>query len=434
MRSFLLGFIPCLLYSCTGHFDAGRQPLRTLGPPELQVKFDSATAAAHLTWGRVWQKEFSRYELQNFKDGNWVGIETSTVVGDTTLVVPVLRAGVRHRFRVLSYFGPEDEPQALASAPVEGGIHLFMRSWQTGGEGEDFFPTRLAINERGVIFAAGVGAGRVERFDPSGSPLGSWKFATEPLACLQTSTLDGPDLALDRRGNLHVVYNLLPGDGAPARAFWTKFDPLGSELWRRPLPGLYARHIALDGERIFIEGIGQLRQFDAQGELVQQAMRPPQLVSSLRFWRGRFAALVEPLSLTKEGWRAPKLIVYEDEERKVISASMGRDPRSAEDRGRGLLRRPSDFAPDPAGCRVFVVNAGSDRIEVFQGGEFLTAWGEGGGGRGQFRFGGRTGVIEGLKTSRTTEAEVVAGGIGRDARGYIYVADTFNNRIQKFQP
>ena len=434
MRRVSPGVILCLLCACTGHIDTRRQPVHTAGPPELQVKFDSAAAAAQLIWGREWQQGFTHYEVQRFKDSTWVRIETVAEVEDTSLVVVGLRAGVRHRFRVLSYFGPEDEAQALASAPVEGGIHLFARSWKTGGEGEEFLPTRLAVDDRGVIFAAGIGAGRVERFDLGGIPLGSWEFATEPLACLQTSTLDGLDLALDQRGNLHLVYNLLQGDGAPARAFWTKFDPQGRELWRRPLPGLYARHIAIDGERIFVEGIGQLRQFDAQGELVQQSMTPPQLVSSLRFWRGRFAALVEPLSLAKGGWRAPKLIVYEDEERKDVSASMGRDPLSAEDRGGGLLRRPSDFAPDPAGSRVFVVNAGADRIEVFREGEFLTAWGEGGEGRGQFRFGGRTRVIEGLRTSRTTEAEVVAGGIGRDAEGYIYVADTFNNRIQKFRP
>ena len=99
-----------------------------------------------------------------------------------------------------------------------------------------------------------------------------------------------------------------------------------------------------------------------------------------------------------------------------------------------MLRRPSDFVADPEGPRVFVVNAGSDRIEVFREGEFLTAWGEGGEGAGQFRFEGRATVIQGLRTSMTTEAEVVAGGIGRDDRGYIYVADTFNNRIQKFGP
>ena len=433
MRGVFLGAILCLLFSCTGRIDTRRQPVHTSGPPALQVRFDSATAAAHLSWGRVWQQGFSHYEVQHFKSDAWVRTGTVAEVEDTSLVVRGLRSGVLHRYRVLSHFGSGEDLQALASPPVEGGIHLFVQSWQVGEEGGNFLPTCLAVSDGGVVFAAGVGSGRVERFDRSGSPLGSWRYAPDSLACLQTSTLDGPDLALDGSGNLHLVYNLLQPDGEAPRAFWTKFDPQGKKLWRRPLPGLYARHIAIDGERIFIEGIGQVRQFDPEGELVRQSMTPPQLVSSLRFWKGRFAALIEPLSLAREGWRAPKLVVYEDLERKTIAFSMGRDPHPAEDRG-GVLRRPSDFVADPEGSRVFVVNAGADRIEVFREGEFLTAWGAGGEGAGQFRFAGKAPVIQGLGTSTTTEAEVVAGGIGRDAQGYIYVADTFNNRIQKFRP
>ena len=39
-----------------------------------------------------------------------------------------------------------------------------------------------------------------------------------------------------------------------------------------------------------------------------------------------------------------------------------------------------------------------------------------------------------LEAGTVTERSVVAGGIARDEEGYIYVADTFNHRIQKFQP
>ena len=398
------------------------------------MRFDSASASAYLSWGRVWQQGFSHYEVQHFKDGAWVGAGTVAEAEDTTLVVPGLRSGVLHRYRVLSHLESGEDLQALTSPPEEGGIHMFVRSWRVGEEGGNFLPTCLAVSDGGVVFAAGVGSGRVERFDRNGRPLGSWEYASDSLACLQTSTLDGPDLALDGSGNLHLVYNLLQADGEAPRAFWTKFDPRGQRVWQRPLPGLYARHIAIEGERIFIEGIGQVRQFDPEGGLVKQSMTPPQLVSRLHFWKGRFAALIEPLSLAKEGWRAPKLVVYQDLERRKIASSIGRDPQSSEDRGGGVLRRPSDFVADPGSSRVFVVNAGSDRIEVFREGEYLTAWGEGGEGAGQFRFAGRTTVIRGLRTSMTTEAEVVAGGIGRDDSGYLYVADTFNNRIQKFHP
>ena len=51
-----------------------------------------------------------------------------------------------------------------------------------------------------------------------------------------------------------------------------------------------------------------------------------------------------------------------------------------------------------------------------------------------FRFAGVATVIEDITTGRTVARRVVAGGIARDREGYVYVADTFNNRIQKFQP
>ena len=43
-------------------------------------------------------------------------------------------------------------------------------------------------------------------------------------------------------------------------------------------------------------------------------------------------------------------------------------------------------------------------------------------------------VVEEMNSGRTSIRPVVAGGIARDAEGYIYVADSFNDRIQKFQP
>ena len=39
-----------------------------------------------------------------------------------------------------------------------------------------------------------------------------------------------------------------------------------------------------------------------------------------------------------------------------------------------------------------------------------------------------------MATGETAERDVVAGGIVRDGAGFVYVADTFNDRIQKFQP
>ena len=65
----------------------------------------------------------------------------------------------------------------------------------------------------------------------------------------------------------------------------------------------------------------------------------PCLVASLRLWQGRFAALIEPLALRAGDWQAPRLVVYDDQQRSTASRVIGRDPKSNQDRGNGLLLR-----------------------------------------------------------------------------------------------
>ncbi len=81
-----------------------------------------------------------------------------------------------------------------------------------------------------------------------------------------------------------------------------------------------------------------------------------------------------------------------------------------------------------------MVNAGHDRIEVFKDSIYLTRWTEKENDKRRFSFSGTLSVIDDLSTGTTRERAVRAGGICRDEEGYVYVADTFNNRIQKFQP
>jgi DNA-binding beta-propeller fold protein YncE len=128
------------------------------------------------------------------------------------------------------------------------------------------------------------------------------------------------------------------------------------------------------------------------------------------------------------------LVVYDDAARGSTVQVIGRDAKSHQDRGSGLLRRPTDFAVDESSARAFVVNAGLDRVEVFRDGHYLTRWGEEGDAEGQFRFAGSVEVVVNMASGEKAERRVVAGGITRDLEGFVYIADTFNHRIQKFQP
>ena len=417
-----------LSIACTGRF---RGPAPGLsGPPALRVDFDSAAAAARLQWEVAEMADFRRYRVERS-----VGQETRLVAelgdrADTAFVDAGLLGNTVYRYRVVCQYGPAgEEAQSLASTVVEGGIHRLVNTWSLP---PGFAPTRLVVHG-GTVAVVGAGSGRVARFDRGGNPLGSWTFTAAPLACLETGTLDGPGVAADGEGGLYVVYNVL-GGGVPPEARWTKFAADGQIEWTRPLEAVFARHIAIDGERLYVESISQLHQFGRDGEPLSEYRVPALLVSSLRFWKGAFAALVEPLNVSQLGWEAPRLVLYGGVDRAQVSQTIGRDPLSERDRGAGLLHRPSDFATTTDPDRAFVVNAGYSRIEVFREGAYLTRWGRAGDGDGEFRFTGSFRVVDDMATGSTRQREVVAGGIARDSQGFLYVADTFNDRIQKFQP
>jgi hypothetical protein len=75
---------------------------------------------------------------------------------------------------------------------------------------------------------------------------------------------------------------------------------------------------------------------------------------------------------------------------------------------------------------VYVADAGNDRIQKFTtDGAFVAKWGITGPGDGQFHL--HTEAIPGYPIG-------TGGGLALDVSGNVYVADTFNNRVQKFTP
>ncbi|EXJ14965.1 NHL repeat-containing protein [Imhoffiella purpurea] len=80
----------------------------------------------------------------------------------------------------------------------------------------------------------------------------------------------------------------------------------------------------------------------------------------------------------------------------------------------GQFKAPAGIGID-ARDRVYVSEIGNDRIQVFdKEGRYLTGWGSKGSGDGEF------GNLHGLFVDRST--------------GWVYVADTANNRVQVFKP
>lgn len=80
----------------------------------------------------------------------------------------------------------------------------------------------------------------------------------------------------------------------------------------------------------------------------------------------------------------------------------------------GEFKSPAGIGIDKD-ANVYVAEIGNDRVQVFdKDGGFLTAWGRKGAGNGEF------GNLHGLIVDKGT--------------GWVYVADTANNRIQVFKP
>jgi DNA-binding beta-propeller fold protein YncE len=434
MRVCLVFVSAVLLAACAGAPSRREAAAVRSALGRLDARFYSRAAAAHLEWGSVPAARFLRYEIRRHRGAESSTVAVLTAATDTVYVDSGLQADQLYRYQVAAFLGEGGVERALYTPVAVGAIHPFARSWSTASDGEPFLPVRLAVDSRGTVYATGARSGRVARFGRTGEPLGHLVFTREPVACLAPGALDGPALALDSGDNLHVVYNVRRQDQRP-QAFWSKFTSAGVLAWSRPLEGRFARHITIDAsDRVFIESISQLQQCTVDGELVQTLPVPAQLVSSLRAWGGRLAALIEPLGRAEPGWQAPRLVLYDGLDRKTCALVIGRDAVSAQDQAGGLLVRPTDFAVAADSSRTFVVNAGLDRIEVFAQEAFVTRWGRSGEGPGEFDFVGPVGVVDDIATGRVVEREVQAGGIACDAGGYVLVADTFNDRIQAFQP
>lgn len=84
----------------------------------------------------------------------------------------------------------------------------------------------------------------------------------------------------------------------------------------------------------------------------------------------------------------------------------------------GQMNRPMGIALDPTGSHVYVADTGNHRIQKFtSGGVFVASWG---------KLGGSTASGSGPGEFNGPE------GIDVDDLGYVYVADTGNARVQKF--
>ena len=370
--------------------------------PRLQVGFDSRTASAVLSWSRA-LSGFERYEVHRQTEGQpgTLILHRMTDIDDTRFIDTGLLGGTEYTYTVTAR---STVGRVAESAPASGTLHAFLRAWTVPGQ----MTGGIAIDAEDHVYVSSTDPNRIYRFSGEGELL--HQFPTDPVSPNRIST----SLAADRHGVYAVVWATATG----SYAFVNALDPSGELRFRWPsgVPTTELTGIAVspDGD-IWVSqlnasgGSSSLYLLDVTTGVAADTLEVPMPVRGLSVDRDIGLAIDEI-----------RFGVFDLSTGQVLRTVGG--PGS----GKGKFSRAVASASG-TDSRVFAVDGLNARIQVFSDWAYLTMWGQAGETPGSFRFSGQPS----FGPSGVTQ---VLAGIAVDSQGNIYVADTFNNRIQVFAP
>jgi DNA-binding beta-propeller fold protein YncE/4-amino-4-deoxy-L-arabinose transferase-like glycosyltransferase len=312
--------------------------------------------------------------------------------------------GVREQVPLEYLFPPEAElvvpkpaptpspvtPPALPQGVETSGRVTFVTSWGTDGDGPGQFnePRGVAVSLSGTVYVADTGNGRVQVFDTAGQFLNQWgqEVLVEPF-----------DLAVDRAGQrIYVVdagRDLVFVFSAEGRLLdewgqeWGLFDPRGLD-------------VGTDGD-VYIANTG--------GDVILKASPQGQLLARYGSSGSGDGQLNQPTDIAVDDQgnlyivdtENSRLQVWDREGRylrqwPISEANTIDGPHVAWDL-RDLL-----YLTDPEGARVYVYGLQGTVVS----------------------FSGERGVLPGQFSKPI--------GVASDQRAGLYVADTYNHRVQRF--
>jgi tripartite motif-containing protein 71 len=275
------------------------------------------------------------------------------------------------------------------------GVDVCQRAGEGGGAGSVAYPNGVAVDSAGNVYSADDENMRVDKFNSSGSFVRAWG-----------KNVDAPG-STDDTGTGFEICSPVDGDACQAG---DSTGALGGEL-------ASARGISADAAgNVYVADAnnGRIQKYDTNGS--------PQLA-----W-GKDVVSAGPHDTIGGG--AEICVQGSDSCKAGAVGGAG-----------GEMNDPFGTAADPAG-HVYVADRGNSRIQRFSSaGAFQRAWGEDVAGTGP----GNTGTgfeicVAGadLCQSGSNLGPALGGevdhppGIAVDAAGDVYVADAFNDRIQKF--
>jgi sugar lactone lactonase YvrE len=292
------------------------------------------------------------------------------------------------------------------SGPANPTAPTFLNKWgrEGSGDGEFQYPDGIALDAAGNIYIADYGNNRIQKFDNNGRFITTW--GGEGSA--EGQFVSPSAVALDREGNVYVA------DAGNDRI--QKFDNNGRFItsW-----GSYG---SAEGEfnypaGVAVDAAGNVYVADAGNNRIQKFDRDGTFISQWGSYGSGDGQFDFPLDAAVNAagnvyvvdggnYRVQKF----DKNGAFISQWGGQGS------GNGQFEYPSAVAIDAAG-NVYVAEqeeiwGGNHRIQKFEkDGNFISKWGSEGSGDGEFSYPSAVAV---------------------DRAGNVYVADSGNDRIQRF--
>jgi len=335
---------------------------------------------------------FHDIRLLYFQDGGGRKIELywTPPGGDKGLVSQqqLFPPGVELSIPSLPIPSPVPESTPLPSAPAMGEV-TFAASWGSHGEGQGEFdePRGVAVSLEGEVYVADTGNRRLQVFEETGAFLAEWGEGVlgEPF-----------DIAVGLDGRVYVadteydsVFVFSPEGQLEERwgEAWGLFDPRGLDVDREG--------------NVYVANTG--------GDVVVKASPEGEMVQVYGWTESGPSVLSQPTDVAVDNDGNLYIVDTENARMRVLNKE-GEYLREWSISPANTLDSPH-IVWDGAGL-LYLTDPETARVLVYDGyGRRVSTWGEKGLLDGQF------------------EKPV---GIGFDQRASVYVADTYNNRIQKF--